>query len=149
MARTVNDIVIDAPAGAVMAVIANFDDYPEWATGMQAVDIVESDPQGQPLDVRFTLDSPPIRDTFTLRYHWRGDRQVSWCLVSEDASMLSAMDGAYTLDVVAGGKTRVTYQLSVDVKLPLLGMLKRKAEKVIVDTALNGLKRRVESRSRG
>ena len=39
----------------------------------------------------------------------------------------------------------MTYQLAVDLELPLLGMLKRKAEKVIVDTALKGLKHRVES----
>jgi len=38
----------------------------------------------------------------------------------------------------------VTYRLAVDVKIPMLGMLKRKAEKVIIDTALKELKKRVE-----
>ena len=32
----------------------------------------------------------------------------------------------------------MTYRLAVDVKIPMLGMLKRKAEKVIIDTALEG-----------
>lgn len=148
MARTVNDIVIDAPASSVMEVIADFAEYPNWATGMQAVEVLEETEPGRALLVRFTLNSPPIMDTFTLRYLWRGERQVSWCLVPDDDTMLTAMDGAYTLDTVSGGRTRVTYQLAVDLKLPLLGMLKRKAEKVIVDTALNGLKRRVESGAR-
>lgn len=148
MARTVSDIVIEAQADDVMEVIAGFGDYPQWATGMREVDVVDTTPDGQPLDVRFVVDSAPIRDTFTLRYDWRDERLVTWSLVSDDGSMLSAMDGSYTLDVVAGGRTRVTYQLSVDLKLPLLGMLKRKAEKVIVDTALKGLKRQVESRAR-
>jgi len=147
MARTVSDIVIEAPAGEVMDVIAGFEDYPDWATGMREVSVVRSDEAGRPLDVRFVVDSPPIRDTFTLRYQWRDERLVSWSLVPDDASMLSAMDGSYTLDTVAGGRTRVTYQLVVDLKLPLLGMLRRKAEKVIVDTALKGLKRRVEGRA--
>ena len=59
--------------------------------------------------------------------------------------MLKAMNGSYTL--VAKGKdaTTVTYRLAVDVKIPMLGMLKRKAEKVIIDTALKELKKRVES----
>ncbi len=35
--------------------------------------------------------------------------------------------------------------LTVDVKIPMLGMIKRKAEKVIIDRALAGLKKRVES----
>jgi hypothetical protein len=41
--------------------------------------------------------------------------------------------------------TEVSYSLSVDVAIPMLGMMRRKAEKVITDTALKGLKRRVES----
>jgi hypothetical protein len=31
------------------------------------------------------------------------------------------------------------------VSVPIIGMLRRKAEKVIIDTALKGLRRRVES----
>ena len=145
MARTVSDIVIEAPAGAVMTVIAAFADYPDWATGMREVTVLSTDDLGRPLDVRFVVDSAPIRDTFTLRYDWRDERLVTWSLVPEEATMLSGMDGSYALDAVDAGRTRVTYQLAVDLKLPLLGMLKRKAEKVIVDTALKGLKRRVES----
>ncbi|MCD9153277.1 SRPBCC family protein [Aeromicrobium duanguangcaii] len=146
MARTVSDIVIEAPPAAVMSVISAFDAYPDWATGMREVTVLERDRQGRPQDVRFVVDSAPIRDTFTLRYEWRDERLVTWSLVPQDETMLSAMDGSYTLDAVAGGRTRVTYQLAVELRLPLLGMLRRKAEKVIVDTALKGLKRRVESR---
>ena len=40
--------------------------------------------------------------------------------------------------------TEVTYQLTVDVKIPMLGTIKRKAEKVIIERALDGLKKRVE-----
>ena len=147
MARTVSDIIIDAPAAAVMSVIADFENYPMWATGMQVIEISAETNDGRPTQVRFNLDSPPIRDTFALRYLWQGDDHVSWCLVPESETMLTAMDGSYTLDAVAGGRTRVTYHLSVDLKLPILGMLKRKAEKVIVDSALRGLKKRVENQT--
>jgi hypothetical protein len=41
--------------------------------------------------------------------------------------------------------TVATYSLAVDLNIPTIGMLRRKAEKVIIDTALKGLKRRVES----
>lgn len=149
MARTVSDIVIEARAADVMSVIAAFDDYPDWATGMREVTVLSTDVAGRPLDVRFVVDSAPIRDTFTLRYDWRDERLVTWSLVPADETMLSGMDGSYSLDSVANDKTRVTYQLAVDLKLPLLGMLKRKAEKVIVDTALKGLKRRVEGHAGG
>ncbi len=58
--------------------------------------------------------------------------------------MLKGMDGAYVLSAVEGG-TDVKYSLAVDLRIPMLGMLRRKAEKAIIDTALNELKKRVES----
>ena len=58
--------------------------------------------------------------------------------------MLKAMEGAYVLRP-SGAGTEVTYRLAVDLSIPMIGMLRRKAEKVIIDTALKGLKKRVES----
>jgi len=143
MARTSSDIVIDATPAAIMAVIADFPAYPSWATGMRSAEVVEG-PDDRPAQVHFVLDATPIRDEYDLAYTWNGDASVSWQLAG-GASMLKAMDGTYELDPVDTARTRVTYQLSVDVSIPLLGMLKRKAEKVIIDTALKGLKKRVES----
>ena len=142
MARTASDIVIDAAASEVMAVIADFDAYPSWATGVRSTEVIESGADGRALRVRFVLDAAPIRDTYELRYTWDDDSSVSWELV-ERTAVLTAMDGTYRLDPVDGG-VRVTYQLAVDVVVPLLGTLKRKAEKVIIDAALGGLKQRVE-----
>ncbi len=69
---------------------------------------------------------------------------MSWQLV--EAQVLKAMEGSYVLEPSRGGKgTDVTYRLMVDLKIPILGMLRRKAEKVIIDTALNELKKRAES----
>ena len=133
MARTVSDIVVDAPAALIMKVITDFEKYPAWATGMTASEILAIDDQGRARDVRFVLDSPPIRDTFVLS------------LASDDAAILKAMDGIYTLDPITEDQTRVTYQLYVDLKIPILGLLKRKAERIIVDTALKGLKSHAES----
>lgn len=147
MARTSSDIVIDAPADHIMAVIADFAAYPSWATGVSEAEVRETGPDGRALRVHFALDATPIRDRYTLAYVWDGDASVTWSL-DEAGSVLTSLDGAYLLAPAPGGGTTVTYQLRVDVSIPLLGMLKRKAEKVIIDTALKGLKRQVEG-SRG
>ena len=142
MARTSSDIVIAAPRADIMAVIADFAQYPEWATGVRSADVVAGD-ESRPDQVHFVLDAAPIRDEYDLAYTWDGDNGVSWNL-ARAGSMLTGMDGSYQLDEVEGG-TQVTYMLAVNVSIPMLGMLKRKAEKVIIDTALKGLKRRVEA----
>jgi ribosome-associated toxin RatA of RatAB toxin-antitoxin module len=143
MTRTTSDIVIDASADSIMDVIADFAAYPQWATGVKSTDVVREGASGRAAAVRFVLDAPPIRDEYELEYVWDLNRSVAWTL-SKAGSMLKSMDGAYILDEQGPGRTKVTYQLAVDVSIPLLGMLKRKAEKVIIDTALKGLKKRVE-----
>jgi hypothetical protein len=139
--QTTSSIVIDAAPAAVMGVIADFEAYPSWAQGVKKAEPVDAGKR--PEQVYFELDASPIKDAYTLAYDWDGDHGVSWNLV--EGKMLKAMDGAYLLDDRGDGTTEVTYRLAVDISIPMIGMLKRKAEKVIIDTALKGLKKRVES----
>ena len=92
--------------------------------------------------MHFELEAAPIKDSYTLGYDWHGDSAVRWNLV--EGKMLKDMQGAYELRP-SGTGTEVTYRLAVELSIPMIGMLRRKAEKVIIDTALKGLKKRVES----
>lgn len=144
--HTSSSITIEAAPADVMGVISDFDRYPEWTGEVKQAEVVSRDDRGRAEQVRLVLDAGAIKDDHTLEYTWSGDDQVSWTLVK--SQMLRALDGSYTLRPVGGGdRTEVTYQLTVDVKIPMLGMIKRKAEKVIIDRALDGLKKRVESGS--
>ncbi|MEU9606731.1 SRPBCC family protein [Streptomyces sp. NPDC048057] len=144
--HTSSSITIEAAPVDVMGVISDFDRYPEWTGEVKQAEVVSRDDQGRAEQVRLVLDAGAIKDDHTLAYTWSGPDQVSWTLVK--SQMLRALDGSYTLRPVGGGdRTEVTYQLTVDVKIPMLGMIKRKAEKVIIDRALDGLKKRVESGS--
>jgi len=140
---TSSSITIDAPPERVMEVIADFPAYPEWAEQVKTVEVLDSDAVGRAEQVRFTMDAGPIKDSYTLGYTWAADgRSVSWSLVK--GHIQRAQNGSYVLSG-SPGQTTVTYSLSVDLNIPMIGMLRRKAEKVIIDTALKGLKRRVES----
>lgn len=141
--QTTSSIVVDAAPAAVMAVIADFAAYPTWAKGVTIADVVASHPDGRAENVFFSLDVAPIKDEYTLAYVWDGDRGVTWTLA--EGKMLRALDGAYLLRDRGDGTTEVTYRLALDVSIPLIGMLKRKGEKILIDTALKGLKKRVES----
>ena len=141
--QTTSSIVVDAEPAAVMAVIGDFESYPEWAKGVQKAEVLAAAPDGRAEQVFFVLDVSPIRDEYTLAYQWKGDEQVTWNLV--EGKMLRSLDGAYILHDLGNGSTEVTYRLALDVSIPLIGMLKRKGEKILIDTALKGLKKRVES----
>lgn len=141
--KTSSSLTINVPRSVIMAVIADFAAYPQWASGVRAAEVVQTDAGGRPAQVRFTLDAGIIRDKYVLGYTWHGDDEVRWDLV-ERGSMISDMNGAYLLADDPGGGTKVTYELAVGLLVPMLGIMKRRAEKTIVDTALKGLRSRAQ-----
>ena len=140
--QTESSIVIAASTSDVMAVITDFESYPEWNDEVKLVEVLSVfEDTDLPAEVRFILDAGAIKDDYVLEYDWVSDTELRWNLVRGE--ILKTMDGVYLLGTVDGG-TEVSYRLSVDVKIPMIGMIKRKAEKVIIDRALKGLKQRVE-----
>ncbi len=140
--KTSSTMTIEAPRSVVMAVIADFGAYPQWATGVRSAEVVQAGQDGRAEQVRFTIDAGVIKDSYTLGYTWQGDEQVRWELVKRGTAV-SEMSGAYRLDE-SGAATSVTYELAVGLAIPMIGMLKRRAEKTIIDAALKGLRSRVQ-----
>jgi hypothetical protein len=141
--ESTQSIVIDAPPERIMAVIADFAAYPEWTNAVKQTEVLSEGADGHAEQVQFTLDAGPIKDVYTLKYQWfPADRGMSWQLVK--GQMQRSQTGSYELEP-QGDRTKVTYTLAVQLAIPLLGLLRRKAEKVIMDTALKELKRRVEN----
>jgi carbon monoxide dehydrogenase subunit G len=140
--RTTSRIAIAAPRESVLDVIADFAAYPQWATGIRSAEVVDPGTGGRARSVRFRLDAGFIKDSCVLRYDWNAPAGVRWQL-AEPGSMISELTGAYLLADDQMG-SMVTYELSVGLKIPMLGMVKRHAEKAIIDAALRGLKSRAE-----
>src|SRR3954468_9391744 len=139
--QSTQSIVVDAPAADVMAVIADFPAYPEWVAAAKQVEVLETGDDGRARRVHFVLDAGAFKDEYVLDYTWDGGRRVTWTVVK--GQLQKRQDGSYTL-VETDGRTEVTYSITIDLSIPMLGMIKRKAEKVILDTALKELKKRVE-----
>lgn len=150
MADNVSDSVkINASPEEVMAVIANLEDYPNWGDGFTGVEIISTHDDGAAKDVAFSISTPLGKDTYEISYVWSGNDGVKWTLNTDEAgkpksSMMKKLIGSYTLKAEGSG-TKVVYELEIDPKVPMMGFMKKKAAATIVDQALNGLKKRVES----
>jgi ribosome-associated toxin RatA of RatAB toxin-antitoxin module len=142
--KTAQTIHIEADVATVMEVIADIASYPEWVNEYHDCEVLETDQNGYPKTARLVLDAAVLKDTMVLAYDWSrvDDGSVTWTLVS--SSLLRALEGAYHLTAKGSG-TDVTYELSVDLLIPMIGLLKRKAERRLTDTALKDLKKRVEA----
>ncbi|MDI2031004.1 SRPBCC family protein [Saccharopolyspora sp. TS4A08] len=142
--QSTQSIEIEAPAARIMAVIADFPAYPEWAEAVKETEVLSQDSGGNAERVRFVLDAGVVKDTYTNVYDWSADGlSVSWELT--EGQVQKAQQGSYTLKPLGDERTQVTYSLAVTLAIPMIGMFRRKAEKMIMDTALKELKRRVEA----
>jgi hypothetical protein len=138
-------IVIAASPAQVAAVICDFPSYPEWVRAVKRIEVREEYEDGYASQVYFVLDAGVVSDEYTLDYEYAEDiSRIEWHLV-EPSKMQKAQDGSYDIADNGDGTSTVTYTLSVELAIGMLGMFKRKAEKTIMETALNELKRRVES----
>jgi carbon monoxide dehydrogenase subunit G len=137
-------VQVAAPMDRVAAVICDFPRYPEWADAMKEVEVVEEYEDGYAARVRFVIDAGVMADDYLLEYAYADDlSRIEWNLVAPSKTQKS-QQGSYDLIDNGDGTTTVTYTLEVELAIGMLGMFRRKAEKMIMDTALRQLKRRVE-----
>jgi ribosome-associated toxin RatA of RatAB toxin-antitoxin module len=127
----------------IMEVISDFESYPDWVGNMQEVEVLERDRWGRGSLVAFRLRTPVLSAEYTLAYRYAARAAgVSW---TYREGTLEDLSGSYDLEPLDDDDTRVTYRLDVELGMPLPGLVKRQAAKQIVRSALNDLKRRVES----
>ena len=125
-------------------VLTFFEAYPEWAADIKSVTVDDRDSEGRAVTVTFRAAAFGRSTSYTLRYDYSGAPQVlSWVQVAGD--LTRRLDGSYELAPSGPGGTEITYRLLVDLKVPLPGFVKRRAEWRIMGTALRELKARVES----
>ena len=138
-------IQVLAPVDRVAAVICDFPRYPEWVDALKQIEVLEEYEDGYAARVRFVIDAAVMADDYTLEYAYAEDlTRIEWHLV-EPSKTQKSQEGSYDLADNGDGTTTVTYSLEVELSIGMLGMFRRKAEKIIMDTALKQLKRRVES----
>ena len=139
---TVQTIEIDAPPAECFAVAADIASYPDWATGIRDIEILETGPDGRVSRAHFTIDGMVKEISYTLRYEYEEPTRISWS--AEPGEDLELMDGSYAFHEIASGRTEVVYALRAEPAFTIPGFLRRQVEKQIVGTALRGLRRRVE-----
>jgi hypothetical protein len=134
-----------ADPAAIMEVIADFESYPDWTGSLRSVKVTVPGENGaRAQQVAFSMDAGLLKDNYELSYIWAADgMSVSWTLVH--GQLQRSQQGSYVLRSTPMG-TEVTYTLAVDLTMPMIGVLRRKAEKVILDTALKELRKRVEAK---
>lgn len=144
MADSVKDSIdVRATIQEIFEIATDFETYPEWNPNIKKVEIKKTDSEGLATEVWMEVDARLRVVTYTLGYDYSdAPDSFSWRLVDGDVKEL---EGSYAFDEFED-VTEVTYEMKVDPGFPIPKLLKRQAEKQIVRSALEDLKKRVESR---
>ena len=134
--------MIAASPEEIMSVLRDFPRYPEWARDLKTVEVLGTDAEGRGRDVRFRAAAMGRSTNYTLRYDHEDPDRLAWKLIAGD--LTRKLDGFYELTPRPDGHTDVSYQLEVELILPLPGFIKRRTQTKIMHTALRELKIRVE-----
>ncbi|MGH9093854.1 MAG: SRPBCC family protein [Acidimicrobiales bacterium] len=141
--QVVEHAIIRATPAHCFEVLTSFEHYPQWAADIKAVHVEERDADGNALRVTFRAAAFGRSTSYTLLYDYAdAPRELSWIQLEGD--MTRRLDGSYQLTPTSDEGTEISYRLTVDLKVPLPGFVKRRAEGRIMGAALRELKARVE-----
>jgi len=134
---------IDAPVDQCLAVLLDFESYPQWARDLKEATVLDRDAQGRGVEVRFRAAGMGYSTSYTLRYDHTEPNKLAWKLIKGD--LTRKLDGFYAFTETDGGKSvDVAYALDAELIVPLPGFIKRRTQLKIMHTALKELKARVE-----
>jgi ribosome-associated toxin RatA of RatAB toxin-antitoxin module len=136
-------VEIEAPLVEVAALLSNIAGYPSWLSSIKKVEVVESDGEGRTVKANVSIDAGVMKDRATLIYDWsNAPAEISFSL--DEADLMTTMDGKYSLKAIDEDTTHVTYQLGVELSLPVPRMMISKTEKQTIEQALKELQAHFE-----
>jgi ribosome-associated toxin RatA of RatAB toxin-antitoxin module len=133
------EVVIEATPEQILDVIADVEATPTWSPQYQSAEILDSYDNGRPKRVKMKVKAAGISDEQVIEYTWADDK-VTWTLVS--AGQLKAQDAGYTL-TPEGDKTRVRFDIAIDLSVPMPGFILKRTMKGGIETATDGLRKQV------
>jgi len=143
---------VAASIEACFEVGIDLESYPQWVQGIASVEVEERDLHGRPLRARFEATGIGRQAAYVLAYDLsEAPNRLAWTMVEGD--LTSRLEGAYLFEpsptaTADEEMTDVTYELIVDLAVPLPGYVKRRAEDKILEAALQRFAARVEARDR-
>ena len=139
---TIRSTETSASPEEVFAVAIDLEAYPEWATGVSSVEVTHRDDSGRPARASFIVDGFIKRISYELEYSYDEPHLIQWTAIP--GPDIKEMEGSYEFRSLDDGGTAIAYALRVAPNFSVPGFLRRQAEKQIVQSALRGLRRRVE-----
>jgi hypothetical protein len=138
--RASREVVFEAPLEAILDALADIETVPSWSALHKQAEVLDRYPNGRPRHVKATLKIMGITDKEVLEYHW-GERWMVWD--AHETFQQRGQHGEYNLTPEGDDKTRVRFDIIMDLAAPIPEFIIKRAKKIVLDVATESLRKRV------
>jgi hypothetical protein len=133
------EVLMDAEPEAILEALADLEAVPSWSPLHKKLEVLDRHPDGRPFHVKATMKIMGISDTEVLEYNW-GRYWMVWD--AQDTFQQRGQHVEYNLTPQAG-QTRVRFDIILDLTAPIPEFLIKRAKRMVLDVATEGLRKRV------
>jgi uncharacterized protein YndB with AHSA1/START domain len=138
--RASKEVVVEAPPEAILDALADIDAVPTWSSVHKHAEVLDRHPDGKPRHVKATFKIMGITGKEVLEYHW-GPRWMVWDAVATFQQRGQHVE--YNLTPEGDDKTRVRFDIILDLAAPIPEFLIKRAKKIVLDVATESLRKQV------
>ena len=121
--------MFEAQPGAILDALADVEDVPSWSPVHKHAEVLDRYPDGRPHHVEATFRIMGITDKEVLEYHW-GDDWMVWD--AKDTIQQRGQHVEYNLTPEGEDRTRVRFDIILDLAAPIPDFLIRRAKKMVL-----------------
>jgi hypothetical protein len=138
--RASREVVFEAPPEAILDALADIESVPTWSSVHKHAEVLDRHPDGKPRRVKATFKIMGITDKEVLEYNW-GPRWMVWD--AKDTLQQRGQHVEYNLTPEGEEKTRVRFDIILDLAAPIPEFLIKRAKKIVLDVATESLRKQV------
>ncbi|MDX1889395.1 SRPBCC family protein [Mycolicibacterium sp. 050158] len=135
-------VEVTAPAESIMAIVADFEAYPQWNEEIKGCWILARYDDGRPSQLRLDTSVQGMDGTYIQAVYYPGENQIQ--TVMQQGDLFSKQEQRFAV-VAMGPTSLLTVDLDVEVSMPVPAMMVKKVVNDALEHLADNLKKRAES----
>lgn len=134
-------VEVDADASAVMAIVADFERYPEWSDGVTGCWVLARYDDGRPSQLRLDAAYQGFQGVYIQAVYYPGPNQIQ--TVMQQGELFKKQEQLFSV-VELGPSSLLTVDIDVEPSMPVPAPLVKQMLNNVLDHLADNLKQRAE-----
>ncbi|HTZ12781.1 MAG TPA: SRPBCC family protein [Mycobacterium sp.] len=137
-------VEVDADAASILAIVADFESYPQWNDGVKGLWVLARYDDGRPSQLRLDAKYEAIEDSLIQAVYYPSPTQIQTVL--QQGNLFKKQEQLFSV-VDMGGSSLLTVDLDVEPSMPIPAPMVKTMANNVLDYLAENLKKRAEELS--